>query len=223
MNSRQKGVLLRMVIALGVFIYVGYTARKELPDFDFKVIMAFVLIYLLWSIISQVWIYKDPDEYVVEDDDRKSYLYLQLTYMVALFFAAIDFVGMHITRIKSLEPTIIYAGFILFLFSCWISWWGFRSLGKYFNPRVAVYENHRLITEGAYRNIRHPLYLGSLVSFMAIPLVFNSWGALLILILTTLPALIYRINIEEEFLLEHFGDDYRQYMDRTKKIIPGIW
>jgi len=223
MNSRKRGVMARMVIALGVFVYVGYEARQVLPGFDLLVMVAFFSIYLLWTTVAEALIYQDPDEYAIEDDDRKSYLYLQFTFMIALFFAAIDFVGLHYTRIKAFEPGIIYVGFVIFFISCLIRWWGFRGIGKYFNPRVAIYENHRLITTGAYKNIRHPLYLGSLLSFIAIPLVFNSWGALLIMLLTTVPALIYRINVEEDLLTRHFGDAYRKYMNRTKKLIPGIW
>lgn len=223
MNSRQRNVLIRMILSLGVFIYVGYLAWQQLPKFDFKVILAFFVVYLLWSVITEVWIYQDPDDYVIEDDDRKSYIYLQFSYMIALFYGLIDFVEWHFTRIYNLEPYIIYFGLALFIISCWIRWWGFKSLGKYFNPRVSVYENHRLVTDGAYSKIRHPLYLGSLVSFIAVPAVFNSWGALLIIILTTIPALIYRIKVEEEFLVSHFGDEYRNYILRTKKIIPGIW
>jgi len=223
MNSRKRGVMTRMIIALGVFIYVGYEARQVLPGFDLLVMIGFFSLYLLWTTVAETAIYQDPDEYVIEDDDRKSYIYLQLTFMIALFFAAIDFVGLHYTRVKMLEPGVIYGGLVLFLVSCLIRWWGFKGIGKYFNPRVAIYENHRLVTAGAYKKIRHPLYLGSLLSFIAIPMVFNSWGALMIVLVTTVPALIYRINVEEDLLIRHFGDAYRNYMRDTKKLIPGIW
>ncbi|PKM75890.1 MAG: hypothetical protein CVU90_15350 [Firmicutes bacterium HGW-Firmicutes-15] len=223
MNSRKNGVLVRILIAIGVFAYVGYQARLVLPGFDLVVMTSFFVFYLLWSTVFEALIYEDPDEYVIQDDDRKSYIYLQLSFMVALFFATIDFVGLHYTRIKSMEPNIIYAGFALFIVSCVIRWWGFKSIGKFFNPRVAIYQNHRLVVTGAYRMIRHPLYLGSLLSFIAIPLVFNSWGALLLMILITLPALVYRINIEEELLTSHFGEAYKTYSQKTKKLIPGIW
>lgn len=223
MNSRQRSVLVRMLIALGVFIYVGYLAYKQLPPFDFRVIISFFVLYLLWTIISEVWIYRDPDTYVIEDEDNKSYLYLQLSFMLGLLFAIIDFVEWHLTRINSLEPGIIYVGLVLFLLSCWVRWWGFKYLGKYFNPRVSVYEDHQLITTGAYARIRHPLYLGSLLCFLAIPVVFNSWGGFLIMCLLTIPALIYRINIEESFMIKHFGDDYIRYMERTSRLFPGIW
>lgn len=223
MNARKRGVMGRVIIALAIFAYVGYKAVQILPAFDVTVIISFFILYLLWTTVAESLLYEDPDEYVIEDDDRKSYLYIQLTFMVALLFATIDFVGWHYTRIRALEPYIVYAGFGLFIVSCAIRWWGLRSIGKFFNPRVAVYENHRLITAGAYKNIRHPLYLGSLLSFIAIPMVFNSWGSLLLMLFTAVPALNYRINVEEELLTRHFGDDYREYAKRTRKVIPGIW
>ncbi|MBC7074713.1 MAG: isoprenylcysteine carboxylmethyltransferase family protein [Syntrophomonadaceae bacterium] len=223
MISRMRGVFIRMLIALIVFIYVGYVAWQQLPSFDFWVVMLFFIVYSVWSVVAETLIYKDPEAYVIEDQDKRSYLYLQLSFLVALFYAAIDFVELHYTRLFFLEPYVIYIGFILFIISCFIRWRGFESIDKYFNPRVAVYENHRLMTEGAYKNIRHPLYLGSAVGFFAIPMVFNSWGGLLIILLATVPALVYRIRIEEEFMLKHFGDEYAQYMKRTKKMIPGIW
>ncbi len=223
LNSRKRGVMARMIIAVAIFVYVGYKARELLPAFDVNVLVSFFLLYLFWTTVAETLIYKDPDEYVIEDDDQKSYIYLQLSFMFALFFATIDFVGLHITRIRILEPYVVYAGFGVFIVSCLVRWWGFNSLGKFFNPRVSVYQNHQLITTGAYNHIRHPLYLGSLLSFLAIAMVFNSWGALLLMILITVPAVIYRINIEEELLSRHFGNDFREYVNKTKKLIPGIW
>jgi len=223
MNSRKRGVMVRMFIAVAIFIYVGFKSRELLPAFDIGVMISFFLIYLFWTTVAETLIYQDPDEYVIEDDDKKSYIYLQLSFMIALFFATIDFVGLHYTRINTFEPFVVYAGFAVFAVSCLVRWWGFNSLGKFFNPRVAIYENHQLITTGAYKNIRHPLYLGSLLSFLAIPMVFNSWGALLLILFTTVPSLIYRINVEEELLAKHFGQAYSKYVKKTKKLFPGIW
>ncbi len=223
MNSRQRSVLIRVLVAVFVFAYIAWLAWQELTRFDFFVITGFFLLYLLWTLLSETLLYTDPDTYVIEDEDKKSYLYLQLSFLIALFYATIDFVEFSITRFKPLEPNIIYAGFILFLISCLVRWWGFNSIGKFFNPRVAVYEDHKLITEGAYKILRHPLYFGNMLGFIAIPMVFNSWGALLIIILTTIPALIYRIKIEEEFMLKHFPEQYRAYMKHTKRLIPGLW
>ncbi len=168
--------MIRIISALAIFAYVGYLAWPVLPHFDFTVMVGFVVLYLVWQLISEIWIYQDPGDIVIEDDDQKSYLYLQASFMLALLFATIDFVEWHVTRRFDWEPTIIYVGLVLFVVSCLVRWWGFRSIGRYFNARIAVYSKHQLITEGAYRRIRHPLYLGSLLSFLAIPMIFNSWA-----------------------------------------------
>lgn len=221
--SNQKRVLVRIIIAVAIFLYIAWLAWFELNRADFYVITGFFLLYLAWTLVAETLLYKEPDTYVIEDEDNKSYLYLQLSFLIALFYATIDFVELHLTRYSPFEPTVFYMGFVLFVLSCLIRWWGYNSIGKFFNPRVALYEDHKLITDGAYKKLRHPLYLGNMVGCLAIPLVFNSWGALLITLFTTIPALIYRINIEEKFMLKHFPEEYAAYMQKTKKLIPWIW
>ncbi len=228
MNSRQRSVLIRITVAIIVFLYVAYKAYQyvlngRLPGFDFAVMAAFVGVYFIWAIVSETLLYQDPDIFVVKDEDQWSYAYLQLFSMLALLYAAIDFLSLHLTRMYVLEPGIIYLGFILFFISCFIRWRGFSAIGKYFNPRIAVYDEHLLVTSGIYRTLRHPLYLGVFLSLIAIAMVLSSWGALLITLLATLPALIYRIKLEEEFMVKHFGEEYGEYMKRTSKLIPGLW
>lgn len=228
MNPRQRSVLFRITAAVAVFLYVAYAAHRfvldgRLPRFDFMVITVFVAVYFVWAILSETLLYRDPDVFVTEDDDQWSYAYLQLFSMLALLYAAIDFLSVHWTRMYVLEPGVVYLGFILFFISCLIRWRGFAAIGKYFNPRIAVYEDHELISGGAYGAIRHPLYLGVFISLIAIAMILSSWGALLITLLATLPALVYRINLEEAFMVKHFGDQYREYMKRTRKLIPGLW
>ncbi len=220
MDPRQRRVLIRVFIFLLVFIYVGYLSYQMMPRFDFEVIMLFFAIFLTWTLLSETLVYQAPDVYVIDDDDRKTFLYLQLSFFIALLYSAIDFAGPHYTRMLELEPWIIIAGFILFLISCPIRWAAFKKIGKYFNHRVALYEGHQLVTTGIYAKIRHPIYLGNLLSFIAVPLIFSSWGGLLIILLTTLSALSYRIKIEEEFLLRHFGEEYKEYMGKTRKYLP---
>jgi len=83
-------------------------------------------------------------------------------------------------------------------------------------------QNHRLIKHGIYKHIRRPAYLGTLLFSIGISLIFSSlYGFLLMLIL--FPSYLYRIRIEESVLLKEFGDEYREYMKKTKKIIPLIY
>ncbi|MEN6348443.1 MAG: isoprenylcysteine carboxylmethyltransferase family protein [Syntrophomonas sp.] len=222
MDERKRRVLIRMIISLTVFIYISYLAWKSLPRFDFGVIVAFFALYISWSVIETI-MYKAPETLAVDDDDRRSYIYLQLSSLLTLFFALFDFLEFHLTRISSLEPGIVYVGFILFLLYTIIRYQALVSLGKYYNPRVALYEEHTLITSGVYQYLRHPFYLTALLISLAVSLLFNSWGALLLFLFTVIPAILYRIRVEEEFLLKHFGNRYKEYMEKTKALIPGLW
>lgn len=222
MNKRVRNVIIRMLVFVVVFIYISYLAWQSLPRFDVIVIMAFFAVFLTWSIIETL-IYKDPETLAVEDGDQRSYIYLQLSSLLVLFYALMDFIAYHLSRINALEPGIIIAGFVLFILNSILRYQAITTLGAFYNPRVAIYQEHTLVTAGIYSRIRHPMYLSAILNAVTISLVFSSWGALLIILFAVLPAVVYRIRIEEEFMLRHWGSEYREYMENSKKMIPGIW
>lgn len=224
MTTRHRNVMIRMLISLGVFAYIAYLAWQWLPHADFYVIIAFFGVFLAWSVVETA-IYQPPETAAIEDEDRKSYLFLQLSSLMVLLYAIIDFTKEdgHYSRMTSLEPEIIIAGFLVYVIYGIFRYQAIKTLGKYYNLRVAIYEEHNLITYGIYAKIRHPFYLTALLSVIATSLIFSSWGALVLSLVLVVPAIVYRINIEEEFMLRHFESEYQEYMNRTKRMIPGIW
>ena len=96
---------------------------------------------------------------------------------------------------------------------------GFRQLGS---TRLQIVEGQRLITDGVYAYVRHPLYLGDLLRNYGITMVFSSMYGLLFMLAANL-FLVARIRMEEDMLLGAFGDEYRDYMKRTKRLIPFIY
>jgi len=114
------------------------------------------------------------------------------------------------------------AGLGLFLMGVYVRVVAMRTLGEYFLTDLRTERDHRLVKHGIYEHIRHPAYLGTVLFSVGIPLIFSSlYGFLLMLIL--FPSYLYRIRIEESVLLKEFGDEYREYMKKTKKIIPLIY
>ena len=159
---------------------------------------------------------------MVEDDDRGP-IFTCSFLPCCLFVALFDFLEFKYTRVTLLEPGITILGFIFFIIYVAVRYQAIVHLGSYYNPRVALYEEHSLVKEGPYRKIRHPFYLSALLSVLSLSCIFNSGAALLLTALAVIPSIVYRINIEEEFLLEHFGEEYKQYMEQSSRIIPGIW
>ncbi|MCF2137492.1 MAG: isoprenylcysteine carboxylmethyltransferase family protein [Candidatus Thorarchaeota archaeon] len=81
-------------------------------------------------------------------------------------------------------------------------------------------KDHRLVTRGPYSQVRHPSYLSYWLSFAGLFLMFPS--LVTAILLTGIPAYYQIAIVEERGLLHHFGDTYREYMNRTGRFLPRI-
>jgi protein-S-isoprenylcysteine O-methyltransferase Ste14 len=100
--------------------------------------------------------------------------------------------------------------------------WPVFVLGERFSGFVAIQPGHRLVTDGVYGVIRHPSYLGLLVSSLGWGLAFRSSVGIVLAALLMLP-LLARIRAEERLLRSQFGAEYDVYCARTARLIPGIY
>ncbi|WP_019559292.1 MULTISPECIES: protein-S-isoprenylcysteine O-methyltransferase [Caldimonas] len=94
------------------------------------------------------------------------------------------------------------------------------DLGRHWSPSLEVHEEHRLVTQGVYARVRHPMYASIWIFALAQPLLVHNWlaGAFGVLAFGLLYAL--RVPREEALMLDVFGDDYRAYMQRTGRLWP---
>jgi protein-S-isoprenylcysteine O-methyltransferase Ste14 len=97
-----------------------------------------------------------------------------------------------------------------------------RTLGRYFSPDVRITADHGLVRNGIYKYIRHPIYLGTLLAYFSVPLMFHSSYGFLVMILK-IPLTAYRIRIEEQALQKKFGEEYRRYMKTSKRLVPYVY
>jgi protein-S-isoprenylcysteine O-methyltransferase len=102
-------------------------------------------------------------------------------------------------------------------------WYAIIHLGRFFTVNVAIAPDHRLIDTGPYRFVRHPSYAGLLTAFLGMALCLCNWAALLVLLVPTLLVFLRRMRIEEAALIAAFGDHYRDYMRRTKRLVPALY
>lgn len=98
-----------------------------------------------------------------------------------------------------------------------------RMLGKMFTVDVNINSDHKLINTGIYKYIRHPAYLGAIISFIGFGLSLNNWISLIVVTIAVPSVMIYRINIEEKALLEKFGTEYELYQKSTYRLFPLIY
>ena len=155
-----------------------------------------------------------------ERDDRILYTTISIVSLGSLVVTAWDFIvqqqGVYSLRWLSL------VGFMLFIPGLVIYLAARMTLGRLFSKTLVIVEGHELITHGIYRHVRHPSYTGSILFFLGLPLLFNSVLGFAI-VLPMILLVLLRIPIEENMLLREFGEDYREYMERTKRIIPSVY
>jgi protein-S-isoprenylcysteine O-methyltransferase Ste14 len=143
-----------------------------------------------------------------------------LVWFIGLFFTSLDFVIYQNFIFSNIILT--FSGITLFIIGGIIRYLSRKTLGKFFTRNLNISKNHQLIINGIYNYIRHPAYLGSMLCSFAIPLIFTSfWGFLATFIF--IPYILKRISFEEGLLLEKFGDKYREYQKKVKKLIPYIY
>jgi len=115
-----------------------------------------------------------------------------------------------------------YAGLAILIAGGVLRIWPMFVLGRRFSGLVAIQHGHELVTEGPYRWIRNPSYLGMLLGMLGWALVCRS-GVGLGLTAIGLVVLVRRIADEEALLAAHFGDAYERYRSRTWRLLPGVY
>jgi len=118
--------------------------------------------------------------------------------------------------------TVRWLGVFFYLAGGALRIWPIFVLGRRFSGLVAIQPGHELVTDGVYRVIRHPSYLGMIILMLGWALAFRS-GLGVILAALIVPPLLARIRSEETLLRLQFGDEYDAYRRRTSRLIPGIY
>jgi protein-S-isoprenylcysteine O-methyltransferase Ste14 len=117
----------------------------------------------------------------------------------------------------------LVAGMMCLGLGLWLFFRSHADLGTNWSITLEVREQHRLITQGVYRRIRHPMYLALALYSVGQALVIPNWvaGPSNLIAFAILFAL--RVRAEERMMIEGFGDEYAAYSARTNRLIPGIW
>ncbi len=112
---------------------------------------------------------------------------------------------------------------VLFLAGIAVRWWSIIVLGRFFTVDVQIARDHELVDHGPFRVVRHPSYTGVLLAFVGFGLALGNWAAMLVLLLPIFVAFVERMNVEEQALTAALGERYVNYMQRTKRLVPGVY
>jgi protein-S-isoprenylcysteine O-methyltransferase len=155
--------------------------------------------------------------------DRGSLRLIWIVTCCSLFTAF--YVGLSLPELNlgALAAPAQILGIILFVAGLALRWYAIIYLGRFFTVNVAIAADHRLIDGGPYRHLRHPSYTGALTAFLGLGLCIGNWLSIALILVPISSVFLWRMRVEEAALLQGLGDQYRSYMGRTKRLIPGVY
>ena len=120
-------------------------------------------------------------------------------------------------------------------FPSWIRWlgvigglcclpmvfWIHRVLGRQYSAELAIQQDHKIVTVGPYSRTRHPMYTTLNIFSVSVALMSSNSLILLFALLVVVP-FPWIARMEEQMLLDQFGDEYRDYMMRTGRFFPQL-
>jgi protein-S-isoprenylcysteine O-methyltransferase Ste14 len=161
------------------------------------------------------------DKTLSRDRDRGSSKLWDIAHLVGAIGVIVGFTG--VGHLRHGEQLIAISGFGLMVAGISVRWLAIHTLGKYFTGKVRIFEDHRLIRTGLYQHVRHPAYAGDLIAYLGFGLVFANWISFVLIFCSILLVALYRMRIEEQALREAFGLEYLNYIEKTKRLFPGIY
>jgi protein-S-isoprenylcysteine O-methyltransferase Ste14 len=143
---------------------------------------------------------------------------LILVLIIISVFKVGTLTGIYETRFNSLR----IAGLVIFIVFSWIQIWSYKLLGSSYSQDIVIQKNHKIITSGIYKIIRHPQYLSQILSDLGAAIALLSYIALPFVLLLEIPLFIMRAMLEEKLLMKHFGEEYLSYKNKSGFMIPFI-
>jgi protein-S-isoprenylcysteine O-methyltransferase Ste14 len=115
------------------------------------------------------------------------------------------------------------AGVVVMWFGLATRAWAIAALGRSFRTTVEVDPGQPVVMTGPYRWVRHPAYSGLLAIVAGFGLAAGNWLAFAACLVVPLPAILWRIHVEEAELERVLGEPYRAYEAGTARLVPRLW
>jgi protein-S-isoprenylcysteine O-methyltransferase Ste14 len=115
-----------------------------------------------------------------------------------------------------------WAGVALALAGFALLQWAQVTLGKSWSDTPRMMKEQTLITSGPYQFIRHPIYTAFILILGSMLLISANWLIGLAWMGMTIMEVASRVGFEESLMLEYFGDQYREYMKKTGRLLPRL-
>jgi protein-S-isoprenylcysteine O-methyltransferase Ste14 len=185
-------------------------------------VVAFWAVFYIWiglEIWLGYWRRRLPSGATDHDAGSKSWLIGSIWTTAAVGIASAF--AFPEAAVKSARTEVFVAGLILMIAGLALRWHSIWVLGASFTCEVSTRPGQQVVESGPYRWIRHPSYTGGLLTVLGMLLCCANYASIAALVFAV-AGYAYRIRVEERALAAHLGSPYRDYMRRTKRLIPFL-
>ncbi|NUM44176.1 MAG: isoprenylcysteine carboxylmethyltransferase family protein [Anaerolineales bacterium] len=122
----------------------------------------------------------------------------------------------------TLPAWVSWLGAVILVGAVWLLWRAHADLGHNWTPTLQIVQEHKLVTHGIYKYLRHPIYAAVWLTGVAQVMMLGNWIAGPACLALFLPVFLVRVPREEKMMLDQFGAEYRAYMQRVGGVIPKV-
>jgi protein-S-isoprenylcysteine O-methyltransferase Ste14 len=122
----------------------------------------------------------------------------------------------------ALSPWLGWLGVVLMAVAVILFWRAHADLKTFWSPSLEIFKDHKLMTNGLYGLIRHPMYASQWAFCLAQALLLQNWIAGPAGLVTFSIFYFLRVRAEEQMMIDAFGDEYRAYMKKTGRVFPRL-
>lgn len=136
---------------------------------------------------------------------------LPLLYVFTPLFSFADY---------SIPLAIGVMGVVVLMVANWVFWKSHKDLGGNWSPTLEIRQDHKLVTNGIYQRIRHPMYLSIWLLVIAQAMILPNYVAGFAGLLPFGILYFQRVGKEERMMLEGFGSEYKRYLQGSGRLFP---
>jgi len=185
--------------------------------YNYLFLVAWISYFTYW------WLMAKDVKSSIRTESPISRLIRSLSIILALSLLWVPKFPISLLTIRFLPDSNLFfwIGFIVTSGSLYFSVWARKLLGKNWSQAVTIKDDHQLITDGPYAIVRHPIYTGLIVGFIGTSIALGELRGLISDFLVFV-VLLYKLKLEDKWLLEQFGESYKIYCQKTAALIPFI-
>lgn len=169
------------------------------------------------------WLMANDVKSSIRTESTLSRLIRSLSIISALLLLWISKFPFPVLNIRFLSPGDLsfWIGFIITAVGLLFSVWARKLLGNNWSQAVTIKDDHQLIKDGPYALVRHPIYTGLLLGFVGTSIAIGEVRGLISDVLVFV-VLLYKLKLEDKWLLEQFGESYKVYSQEVSALIPFV-